>query len=377
MHTQTITAMSPSDLQEQIQASKTTDFKPTLGYLFGSIEHDLNQISQIFDTEDIDLFGCSSAGEILNEEVYEKSIVCVLSDLNRDFYKIVTKASKGKVYQASFDIGLEATEAFANPAVLIASGGVSIDAEQIIFGLRDSIKRNIPVFGGLAADDLKWTSTYALSRHGITEQGITALILDNDKIEVTGLATSGWEPIGAEHTITKAEGNIVYTINDEPALDVFLKYFGYFDNGELDGVPINTMSAQYPLQIIREDGDYTVLRSPLFDAEDKSLILAGGVRQGDKFKFSISPGFEVIDKTIEEFGGLEDSIKDIDMSILFSCKGRHAALGPMIEDEIAGIYNYWKKPLIGLFSYGEIGNVKGGQFDFHNETCSLVVLKER
>ena len=34
-------------------------------------------------------------------------------------------------------------------------------------------------------------------------------------------------------------------------------------------------------------------------------------------------------------------------------------------------------PMIGFFSYGEIGNVKGGACDFHNETCSLVLLKER
>ncbi len=136
------------------------------------------------------------------------------------------------------------------------------------------------------------------------------------------------------------------------------------------------MSAQYPLQILR-DGNYSVLRSPLFSTEDNSLILAGGVKEGDKFRFSISPGFEVIDKTVEEYNDLQKEIPEADLMILFSCKGRHAALGMLIEDEIEGIYKKWSAPLVGLFTYGEIGNVKNGVCDFHNETCSMVLLKEK
>jgi hypothetical protein len=111
--------------------------------------------------------------------------------------------------------------------------------------------------------------------------------------------------------------------------------------------------------------------------EEKTLILAGGVKQGDKFRFSISPGFEVIDQTIQEFGHLQYEEPKTDLIVLFSCKGRHAAIGPLIEDEIVGINNYWDAPLIGFFSYGEFGNVKNGKSDFHNETCSLVLIREQ
>jgi hypothetical protein len=46
-----------------------------------------------------------------------------------------------------------------------------------------------------------------------------------------------------------------------------------------------------------------------------------------------------------------------------------------MEDEIRGIFEYWDKPMIGFFSYGEIGATEGAQCDFHNETCTLVSLK--
>ncbi|MFK7936266.1 MAG: FIST C-terminal domain-containing protein, partial [Saprospiraceae bacterium] len=120
------------------------------------------------------------------------------------------------------------------------------------------------------------------------------------------------------------------------------------------------------------------LRSPLISNEtDRSLMLAGGVQTGDQFRFSISPGLEVVDQTIAAFQDLKDQISEADALLLFSCKGRHAALGPMIEDEVKGIYDHWQQPMIGFFSYGEIGADHSGKCDFHNETCSLIVLREK
>ena len=376
MNTRPLYAETVEDLTKQINKLKLSSFKPTLGIIFCSPVHDLNAICKLFDDSDIDLFGCSTAGEILFEEIYESSIVGVLTDMKKENYEVITRTTNGEVYKSAFEMGLQAKELYKNPAIMLASSGVIIDAEQIIHGLADSIQKNIPIFGGLAADDLALKATYSLSRKGADNGGLVFVVFNNDKISVNGMATSGWEAIGNIHTITKAEGNVVYTIDDKPALDVFINYFGYFDELNLQNKPIDSMSAQYPLQIIRDD--YNVLRSPLIGSqEERTLILAGGVKQGDKFRFSISPGFEVIDQTIQEFGHLQHESPETDLMVLFSCKGRHAALGPLIEDEIIGINSYWDAPLIGFFSYGEFGNVKNGKSDFHNETCSLVLIKEQ
>jgi hypothetical protein len=376
MNTRPLYAENVQDLEKEIQKLKSSSFKPTLGIIFCSPKHDLKAICQMFDDADIDLFGCSTAGEILFQDIYETSIVGVLTDIKKENYKVLTRTTNGEIYQSAYEMGLEVKALYENPSILLASGGVTIDAEKIIHGLEASIQKNIPIFGGLAGDDLALEATYSLSRKGPDSDGLVFVVFNNDNVKLNGMATSGWEAIGNIHTITKSEGNVVYTIDDKPALDVFINYFGYFDDINLQGKPINSMSAQYPLQIIR-DGNYSVLRSPLVGSEEeKTLILAGGVTQGDKFRFSISPGFEVIDQTIQEFGHLQYQAPDTDLMILFSCKGRHAALGPLVEDEIIGINNYWDAPLIGFFSYGEFGNVKNGKSDFHNETCSLVLIKE-
>ncbi len=378
MQVKTFIAKSVPGIATEVECLASEQFKPSLAIVFCSINFEMKAVASLFDSLGIDVVGASTAGEIVNDAVHDGIITGFLFDISKDQYAIYAAEYDGaNPFGTCKAAGAFAVGRFKNPAMLVMSGGVSIDAEQIVYGLKAGIGREIPIFGGLAADDLQLSATYVFTREMTTSDGVAILIFDNDKIEIKGLATSGWEGVGMENTITHAEGNIVYTINHEPAMNTFIKYFGYFDNNDTKG-EVSDISAQYPLQIIREDGS-VVLRAPLMSVkENGALVLAGGVRNGDKFRFSIAPGFEVIDQTIAEFGDWkQQGTGDADALILFSCKGRHAALGPLIEDEVKGIYDFWNKPMIGFFTYGEIGLASNGVCEFHNETCSLVVIREK
>ncbi|MDQ6764276.1 MAG: FIST C-terminal domain-containing protein, partial [Bacteroidota bacterium] len=251
-----------------------------------------------------------------------------------------------------------------------------IDAEQIIKGVKD-FDKNIPLYGGLAGDDLTMKASYVFSNQYESSTGLIALIIDNDKVNIAGLATSGWDNIGVEKTITKSEGNIVYTIDDEPAVDVFVKFFQFTESVDNRSEIIAMNFAQYPLQLKKDNGN-VVLRAPLMvDIESRALIFAGGIPQGSKVQFSVPPGFDLIDKTAERVSVLKDTIANPDAIIIFSCKARHLALGPIMEDEAGKLRAIWNKPLIGFFTYGEIGTAKDSVCDFHNETCSMVLLEEK
>jgi len=378
MKSKSLSVKNIQELNQCLDQVIGENFSPTVAIVFSSVVHNLNEVAAIFDKRNIDLLGCSSAGEIHGGEVVEHGIVVLLMEMQKSHYKIHTvETGENSTYQIAHEMGQFCNDSFKNPAAFVFSGGMTTDAEQVIFGMKDGIGREIPLYGGAAGDDLKMTTTMVLSNNWVSDNGLVCMMVDTDKISVTGMASSGWEPIGTVNTITKSKGNVIYSINDKPALDVFLKYFGFFGVEEGEGPQLETISGQYPLQIMRESG-YSVLRSPLIaDEENRSLVLAGGVKEGDEFRFSVSPGFEVVEKTVEEFGHLKEKTAEADAMFLVSCKGRHTALGPIIEDEISGIHNYWKAPMIGFFSYGEIGNMKNGTCEFHNETCIMVILKEK
>lgn len=348
--------------------------KPTLGIVFSSPNQDIQALTALFSEADIALFGCTTAGEIADDRLLSNHIVCLLLDPNPAHFRLILVENTEGVLEVGKKIRRAADDYFKNPALLVASAGVLNDGEEIVAGLKTAIE--IPIFGGLAADNLEIVETIVFTNKTVCNNGILALVFDGDFISLQGLATSGWEPLGIEHTVTKAEGNKIFTINNEPALDFFLRFFGKYD--AITAENFTTTSAQYPFQVIKEGVDYSVLRSPILgDEAERSLHLVGSIKEGDRFRFSISPGVEVVEKTVEEFGQFNSEKPNADALILFSCKGRHAALGPFLRDEVAGISDLWQKPMIGFLSYGEIGNLSNGICEFHNETCSLVLIKEK
>jgi hypothetical protein len=377
MVAKSIMSKNTASLESHLLKLLKDGYRPTLGIVFCSPKQDFEEISSIFDTCDIDLLGCTTAGEITDDTLTENSISCLLMDFSKDKYRLHFIHNTEGVAETGQALRQLAQDDFQNPAMIICSAGVLNDGEQVVEGLKYYDKNEIPLFGGLAGDDLQILNTYVFNRKEHTNNGIASIVFDSDKVEIKGLATSGWEALGSENTVTKAQGNIIYAINNEPALDFFVRFFGDKEDMDMKGIPLSTVSAQYPLQVMR-DADYAVLRSPIYsDEKNRSLTLVGSIKEGDKFRFSISPGIEVIEKTITEFKSFNQETPDVDALILFSCKGRHAALGPFIEDEIKGIYDQWHKPMIGFLSYGEIGNLRNGICEFHNETCCLVTIKEK
>ncbi|MFT4665218.1 MAG: hypothetical protein ACI8YQ_003353 [Polaribacter sp.] len=377
MESKIITGSSSAEVKSGIEALLTSGFKPTLAIAFGSISCDIENFPKLFSQLNIQLIGASSCGEFTGTEVSEKEIVVMLLDIAPEAFRIFDMTSD---YATSEETGKElgqfAKTHFEDPSFILLFS-MNISGECLIKGINDEVGGAPSLFGGMAGDDFQMNETFNFSNNHFRKTGITALVLDNDKVEVKGKALCGWQPIGVEHQITNSKDNIIYTINDKPALDVMKEYFGnYHHNGSEVG-NIATGTAQYPLQLRRED-NVNILRTTLNANESEgSLVMAGPVKQGDLFQFSVAPGFDIIDETLLGFEDFQKESGEADAMLLFSCMARKMALGPLVEEEVKGIHNIWKKPMIGFFTYGEIGQHGTGTTHFYNETCSLVLLKER
>ena len=114
-----------------------------------------------------------------------------------------------------------------------------------------------------------------------------------------------------------------------------------------------------------------------FDVERKALILASGVKEGDTFRFCLPPSLEVLDNAVSQFQKMADKGVKADAVVLISCMARKVVFGPLINHEIKGIKEIWNKPLIGFFSFGEIGRIsEKDNCDLHNCTSNLLTITE-
>jgi len=222
-------------------------------------------------------------------------------------------------------------------------------------------------------------STFVFTNRKSKDCALVALIIDEDKIDVRGIATCGWKAIGTTKTVTKSEGNIVYTIDDKPALDMLMNYLGVEIKLEDNKEIVTFLSSwYYPLQLERENVD-PVIRTAMFaNSEDRSLICSGNVPQGSKIKFSLPPDFDSIETVVEECKGIKDNAQQqADALIMFSCVSRYLSFGIVMKEEIEQVQKIWDAPMAGFFSYGEYGKSKTGKNEYHNNTCCLVALKEK
>ena len=386
MQAKTIKAKSTGEIQSALQQSLIDGFKPTLAILFLSIKQDREAICNLLHNEGIQIFGATTSGEFISSEISEGGIAIMLLDINSAYFKIAfQETGNSTVFETAKQFGADGKKTFANPAFIIASGWLHTDGEEIIKGIEDGFAGEVPIFGGMAGDDLALREPIVFTHGKSSTTGLVAIIIDQDKIDITGIATCGWKPIGITKTVTRSTGNIVYTIDDQPALDLVIKYLGLnIDNEASESMVVN-LGAYYPLQLERENAPPVMRTAMLGNKDDRSLICAGNVPQGAKVRFSLPPDFDAIDTVVNECADLKnENIPDADAVIMFSCISRYLSFGVMTSEEIERVMNVWNAPFIGFFSYGEFGKSpsavqagKRGKHEFHNNTCCVVVLKEK
>jgi hypothetical protein len=378
MKAKSIKGKSPEEIKSALENSMADGFKPTLAIVFLSVSQDRNAISRLLDTHGIAVFGATTSGEFIDEVTEKGTVAMLLLDMKKAHFDLYLEEYPEKNYrETARGIAQKARDKFDKPAFLISGSHMETDAEQLLFGFGDVIGKDVNVYGGMASDDYTFAEQFVFTNRIESNRGIVALALDESKVLIKGKATCGWKAIGTEKTVTKSEGNHVYTVDDMPVLDLTAKYGGLEnvtpDNKNL----LIEIAANLPLQLQREKGDPVMRPGLVVDWNDRSFYTSGSVPQGSKVRFSIPPDFDVMEKVIKGVEELKaNEMPEADAVIVFSCAGRILAFGPMMNQEIEGIKKVWDVPMAGMFSNAELARATGGNLEMHNITTCCVALKE-
>ena len=384
MKAKTIYGDSPEEISTALRQIMDEDFLPTLAIVFISIKQDRKAVCSLFQREGIQVIGATSSGEFVEGHESKEGIVAMLLDLDPSSYRIILREiGDGSLKEAAGDLVGQAQEAFSNPSFILLSTfhnekGITVDGESLIHHITEVAGPEVNLFGGMAGDDISFTGTFVFTDSRVTDYGIVALVLDEEKVRLRGVALSGWKPIGISRTITKADGNMVYTIDDQPALETYLRVLG-IDPASIQN-RVNFFSSEaihYPIQIARE-GRQPLMCNPIgYDDEKGAIIFESEIPQGTDFRFSTPPDFDIVETILEKAEELKEKTGSAgDALLIFSCAGRLSALGPMAQQENDGLHEIWEVPMAGFYTYGEFGKAVNGKHEFHSTTNSWVVLEE-
>ena len=182
-------------------------------------------------------------------------------------------------------------------------------------------------------------------------------------IKFSSISIHGWKPIGIEFKVTKADKNVVYEIEGQTAREVIEDYIGKIKQENIDNF-------LHPFCVYNKN--YKSLASIKSINKDGSISFFKYIKEEEKIKITIPSTQKKVMKEIEE------KIKNIECNglFVFSCIGRYAYYGDLIEFEIQKVYEVLNKPFAGFLTFGEIGSSEENKHSIlQNQTMTLVFFK--
>ncbi len=382
MKAKSIAGKNPEAIRSALEQAAAGGFQPTLGLVFVPSHFEYAGIVDVLDARGIAIFGANTPDKFTDQGMENDAATILLMDLDPAYFRVVLKSFPTSDYESGVkiarDIARIGKAQFDQPAFIVSVSQSEVPGEAVVEGFLSGAGDAAPVIGGLSGGKPYWPDHAVFTNKEQSRQGIICLIIDQGRVELQGLAVSGWKPAGTPKTVTSSEGNWVYTIDDEPALNVLLRFTGAkVDPNDSDDL-LRQIGNPHPLQVIPQAGSPVMKPPILFNRETGAVMCGGHIPAGAKIRFSLPPDFDIVETVIDSARDLKErALPEAEALLVFSCIGRQITLGPLMDEEINGLNAVWKIPMAGYFSLGEFGATKDGKATYQGTTCSWVALKEK
>lgn len=364
------TAFSVQEIPEQSVgdiASQLQTFDSELVLFFSSSKYAPERVSSLMQNAFpmAQVFGCSTAGEIVSGKMLQNSIVAMAfnGQAIKDAKLVVVEnpgdGSAVKSALASFESYFNEPVADMDPSNyvgIVLVDGLSGAEESLMETIGDFT--NVTFIGGSAGDDLKFSSTHVFA-NGKSFSNAAVLALLKPGGEFGFIKTQSFRDLGKSFEVTKAieEKREVVEFNGKPAALAYAEALGT----SVEDAPKHFM--HNPIGLFIEDEPY--VRSPQ-QIKGNSMLFYCSVMEG--MELSLLEGTDIIGDTRKAIQESQSEFGKISGLINFNCilrtlELRQSGLEQSYGELFADI------PTIGFSSYGEeyIGHI--------NQTATMLVFK--
>lgn len=328
------------------------------------------------------LVACTTAGGILAEGVQDELLSCTAVRFEHSHVQVAcAMLDEGGDSQA---LGLQLARRLPVEGlrhVFVLSEGLKVNGSALAAGLVAGLPPGVAVTGGLSADGDRFQYTAVCVDGPEPHEQVVAIGFYGERLQVGYGCAGGWEPFGIERRVTRSEGNVLWELDGEPALDLYKRYLGP------QAADLPASGLLFPLAIRPMEGERVPLVRTILGVDEarRTLTFAGDVPAGYKARLMKSRHESLVDGAQRAAEAANAALRDMgggqaQLALLVSCVGRRIVMKQRVEEEVEAVREALgpRAVFTGFYSYGEL-SPSGTEMpcELHNQTMTVTVLAER
>ena len=337
--------------------------------------------------QDVQIIGCSSSGEFTETAVEHGSIAIGLISSDSFSFQAAARSGLRNDTYALFDLLYrdvkDIVEEAGTTSVIMLIDGFSGRGEEAVFSAFTTFDVDAHIVGGSASGNLDLQTTRVIANETILTDGVSICVIKGGSPFITSVH-HGHTPISDPLIATKTRENVIQTINNRPAWDVWKEKTR--EKALLMGIDPEKLSEKseiarllitFELGLLTEEG-YKI-RVPLSKNGDGSINFACTIPEGTVFRImgaerddQIRSAGEAARRAREELGN-----RKAVGALVFDCCCRAVILEDRFREAVHAIRNELPGiPILGFETLGEICMNPARLSGFHNTTTVIVLIAE-
>lgn len=330
---------------------------------------------------DVPLIGCSGLAQLAQAGPAEPAVVVSVLGGEGFEVRVSTAPNVSAGQRAAGEHVAEIVEGLTSEhkLLLLLADGLAGEQHELVRGAYSVIGATVGLAGGCAADEFLYEQTFQFigdaSGVRVLSDAVVAAAIGSEAPMGVGVA-HGWRKVGEPMVATRSAGGSVYTLDGEPALDVFAQRLGFTRSIASDAKAFQLFALTHPLGMSRRSGeDIRVIHGG--NVEDGSINCLADVPQGALLWIMETDRAGLVSSVDDAYA---EAINGLDGAaplgfIAFDCGVRYLILEPDgVREEVARFAERAPGvPFTGFYTMGEIARTRGAR-GMHHLTLVLVAF---
>jgi hypothetical protein len=360
--------------------------KPDFVFLFATVGYDQPTIVKTVREASggAPLCGCSGEGIITEQQTDESNFAVAVMAISSDemqFRHGIVTGLKMDPTGAGCAIGVAIRPALRTDtrALFLFPDGLTVNFDRLLAGLEGQLHLDhlLPIVGGTSGDNWQLKHTYQYCDDEVVTDGVAWALLSG-QVQVAWAVNHGCLPIGLEHKVTRAQGNVIYEIDHKPVLELLKDYLTDDEIADWGKAVVNvTLGFKAPAEMSDYD-QYLIRYMPTKDDQVGAVTIPTEVAPGTSIWMTrrdyekVAAGVDrLATQLLAQLGD-----RPARLVLQFECAGRgkiflrdqlRLQLLRRLQRQLPNV------PWLGIYTLGEIGPV-GSRNCFHNYTAVVAAI---